>query len=273
VHILSIGKFPVLDIVFPTSVYGISAFDAMAEWWGVKIDFNPSSVFFEIKLGIMALSIAGVIFVLRMLCIRKGWSAFGFRDKYLAQLRADGRTPAADGLVTDLYPEFSQDGATAPLNYELIEAVFFYAFCTFAFHGLFDPLFSFYRYTGAMIGFFAVISIQNRISDNTPAMAMWAVFGAMASNIAVFIVLLYDSYGGAMPAGLVDSTIITLNWQPEMYLNIALIVVVIALYFKYYYAIKASQYAKSPSSPNLKKITIYLSVMCLILCFFNFYMP
>jgi hypothetical protein len=254
-------------------MYGLSASDAMSLWWGVKIDFDPSSMFFFMKIGIEALAIVGCITVLRMLCIRKGWRNFGFRDKYLAQLRADGRTPAADGLETDLYPEFNRDGAIGPFNYELIEALFFYAFCLFAFHGLFDPLFSFYRYVGAMIGLFAVVSFQNRYTDNAPAIAMWAVVGAIASNIGVFVVLLYYSYAGGMPAGLIDPTITNLNWQPEMILNIVLISIVLVLYLKYYYAIKASQYGTTPKSPDLKKLTIYLSVMCLILCFFNFYMP
>ncbi len=267
--ILAIGNFLFWSFIFPLSIWGITASASMEKWWDITISFNPNSLFFFPKLGVELLAILGVITVFRLLCIRQGWGYFGMREKYLADLRRTKRTPVEDGYDPKFFPEFDQSGKHTRFNYELIEALMFWGFCLVAFHGLFDPLVSFIRYIGAILPFFACISIQNRAMDNTPGVAFAVIIGSIGSGIGVSIYLIYSAMVSQLPVGLLPPEFMAYNWVPDLTVVVVTLTIAVVLFFKYYYHIKHS----APKMPDLKKIFVWLSICSVILMFAVLYMP
>ncbi len=266
---LVLANFFFWNFIFPLSIWGMTASASMEKWWGVKITFDPSSIYFFPKLGIEFLAMLGVLAVFRTLCIRKNWGYLGFRDKYLAELRRTKRTPAADGLDPKIYPEFDQAGKIGPLNYELIEALLFYGFCVIGFHGLLDPLSSFFRYTTVILPFYACISFQNSATTYQPGAMLWAIGGAFCSVIGAFIYLLAYAAILQLPTWVLPPDVMTFTWWPELIICIALSAIAVILFLQYFYHLKYS----APKIPDLKKITMWLVACSLVLMFVVLYMP
>jgi hypothetical protein len=268
--VVSFVTFLLWDFIIPTTLYGISATGAMAEYWGVQIGFSPESPFFFPKIGIICTAIVGGFFVLRMVAIREGWSLFGFRDKYLKQLQKEGLMSGTLDRATSRDALASVDGANL-YNYTFIEAFALYGFVVFFFQGTLDPLISFSRYVSVIIPFFASLSILMRRTSYMPFIMFLAIVATIMSNVGVtvivMLVLMFPSLTRIIfPAGLP----ITLALPPDFLAIIIMVCIAFALFIYYYKVLPGVQDKGKP--PDLRKIIIALAIASVLLMFFDLYL-